>query len=206
MPTASTRTKPLYRMLLLGATLAVVVPLMQAMATGAIPAGPIRTLLLLALFGAAVMAALIAKQQLDKRAATRRVTELLNFFDDVSLLRPRAQAARAILATEPANDLERKALIAVSQCLAELATGVIEATPEGRSAVLAHPIVGAWFRALAATPLPLTFSAEQRRALQSLFVDVGVTPGRREPLDEGSRALLERDAVLFRADDDVRIF
>jgi hypothetical protein len=111
-----------------------------------------------------------------------------------------------MLAGEPSNDVERRALVAVSHCLAELATSVADATPEGRSAVLAHPIVGAWLRALAVTPLALTFSAEQRSALQRLFVDVGASTNRREPLDEGSRALLERDAVLFRQEEAERIF
>ena len=206
MQTTEGRTRPLYRMMLLGATLSIVVPLMQAMATGAIPAGPIRTMLLLSLGATALLAAHGGKQHLDRRAATRRVNELLNFFDDVSLLRPRAQAARAMLAGEAANEVERRALVAVSQCLAELATGVADATPEGRSAVLAHPIVGAWLRALAVTPITLAFNAEQRKALQSLFVAVGAPANRREPLDDGSRALLERDAVLFRSEEAERIF
>ena len=206
MQTTEGRTRPLYRMMLLGATLSIVVPLMQAMATGAIPAGPIRTVLLLSLGATAVLAAHSGKQHLDRRAARRRVTELLNFFDDVSLLRPRAQAARAMLAGEAASEVERRALVAVSQCLAELATGVAESTPEGRSAVMAHPIVGAWLRALAVTPISLAFNAEQRKALQSLFVAVGAPSNRREPLDEGSRALIERDAVLFRSEEAERIF
>ncbi len=201
------RIRPLYRMLLLGATLMVAVPLMQAMATGALPAGPVRTVLFLSLGAVALLAARGVQQRLARRAAARRVVELLNFFDDISLLRPRAQAARAVLAGEPANDAERRSLVAVSQCLAELACSVADGAPEGRSAVLAHPIVGAWLRALAVTPLPLTFNAEQRAALQALFVQVGAPANRREPLDDGSRALLERDAVLFRTEEaEERIF
>lgn len=200
------RSRLLYRMMLLGATLIVVVPLFRGMSNGAIPPGPIRTLLLVSLTASALLAARSIKQNLDKKAAARRVAELLNFFDDMSLLRPRAQAARAVLAGEPANETERKALVAVSQCLAELATSVSEGSPEGKSAVLAHPIVGAWLRALAVTSLPLTFNAEQRVALRKLFMAVGASSNRSDPLDEGSRALLERDAVLFRTEEAERIF
>lgn len=200
------RSRLLYRMMLLGATLIVVVPLLQGLSNGAIPPGPVRTLLLGSLAASALLAARSVKQTLDKKAAARRVTELLNFFDDMSMLRPRAQAARAILAAEPANETERRALVAVTQCLAELATSVSEGSPEGKSSVLAHPIVGAWLRALAVTSLPLAFSAEQRVALRKLFIAVGASSNRNEPLDDGSRALLERDAVLFRTEEAERIF
>ena len=122
MLTSDARTKPIFRMLLLGATLAVVIPLVQAMATGTLPAGT----------GAHAAAALAAARRLAwpsgprakslaRRAAVRRATEYVNFFDDLSLLRPRAQAARAMLAGEPANDVERRSVVAVSQCLAEMA-------------------------------------------------------------------------------------
>lgn len=200
-------TKPIYRMLLLGATLAVVIPLMQAMVPGALPAGPIRTLLLLAMACAALLAARAGKRALDRRAAVRRVTEFLRFFDDMSLLRPRAHAARAMLAESCSNDVERRSLVAVSQCLGELARAVHDGGPEGRSSLLAHAVVGAWFRALAVTTIPLSFDAPQREALQQLFKDVGAATNRRDPLDEGSRALLERDAVMFRSEEaEARIF
>jgi len=200
------RSRLLYRMMLLGATLLIVVPLFQGLSNGAIPPGPVRTLLLVSLAAATLLAARSVKQTLDRKAAARRVLELLHFFDDISLLRPRAQAARAMLAGEPANETERRALVAVTQCLAELAMSVSEGSVEGRSSVLAHPVVGAWLRALAVTPLPLTFNAEQRVALQRLFVEVGASSNRREPLDDGSRALLERDAVSFRQEEAERIF
>jgi hypothetical protein len=131
---------------------------------------------------------------------------MVRFFDDISLLRPRAQAARAMLAGAPSNDVERKAVVAVSQFLGEMARSVAEGTAEGKSAVLAHPIVGAWLRALAVTPIPVSFDGAQRSSLQQLFRDVGAARTRSEPLDEGSRALLERDAVMFRADEAERIF
>ncbi len=203
---SDSRTKPIFRMLLLGATLAVVIPLLQAMVTGALPSGPIRTLLLLSLGVAALLAVRSIKQAVDKRGAVKRVTEYLNFFDDVSLLRPRAQAARAMLAGEASSDLERRSLVAVTQCLGELACAVQDGGPEGRGALLAHSIVGAWFRALAVTPIPLSFDEAQRAALKAVFVDVGAPVNRRDALDEGSRALLERDAVLFRGETAERIF
>jgi hypothetical protein len=207
MSTASRRTRPIVRMMLFGATLAVVVPIMRGMISGAIPSGPIRLLLLTTLFGVVALGVLTARRHHALKAATRRTTELLRFFDDISMLRPRAQAARALIAGAPANDLERRALTAVCQFLGELATSVVEGTPEGRSAVLAHPIVGAWYRALAVTPIPVSFDATQRKALSQLFVDVGAPRSRSEPLDEGSRALLERDAVMFRTEEtDARIF
>lgn len=206
MLTSDARTKPIFRMLLLGGTLAIVIPLLQSMATGALPAGPLRTLLLLSLVFAAVLAFRVAASALKRRTAVRRATEYLGFFDDMSLLRPRSQAARAMLAGEPANDVERRSLMAVSQCLGEMALAVAEGGPEARSAVLAHPIVGAWFRALAVTPITLSFNAEQRAALQALFVSVGAAGSRRTPLDDGSRALIERDAVMFRGDNEDRIF
>ncbi len=194
-------------MMLFGATLAVVVPIMKGMSSGAIPSGPIRFLLFTMLFGVVALAVLMVRRQHALSAATRRTTELLRFFDDVSMLRPRAQAARALLAAAPANDVERRALSAVSQFLAEIATSVAEGTPEGRSAALAHPIVGAWYRALAVTPIPVSFDASQRAALSKLFADMGASRSRSEPLDEGSRALLERDAVMFRTEEtDARIF
>lgn len=200
-------TKPIFRMLLLGATLAVVIPLMQGMATGALPSGPVRTLLLLSLVMAAALALRTVKRSLDQRAAVRRVTEFLHFFDDMSLLRPRAHAARAILAAECHSDVERRSLVAVTQCLGELARAVQDGGSEGRSALLAHAVVGAWLRALAVTPIPVSFDAPQREALQRLFKDVGAATNRREPLDEGSRALLERDAVMFRSEEaEARIF
>lgn len=205
MTTTESRSRPLLRMLLLSATIAITLPLMQGMVTGSIQGGT-RVILLGALGLFAVLAVRLLRQRLSQQASVRRVKELLNFFDDVSLLRPRAQAARAMLAGAPANDVEKKSLVAVTQCLAELAVGVSESTPEGRSHVLAHPVVGAWLRALAVTPQSLSFDAAQRTALQSLFVDVGAPSNRREPLDEGSRALLERDAVLFRVDEAERIF
>jgi hypothetical protein len=206
MATTDARTKPIFRMLLLAGTLAVVVPLMQAMTTGALPAGPVRTLLLVSLAAAVFIGFSAVRKSLAVKASTRRVTEYLTFFDDISLLRPRSQAARAMLAGAPSNDLERRSLVAVSQCLAELASSVADGGPEGRSAVLAHPIVGAWLRALAVTPIPLSFDAAQRTALQALFVDVGAPQKQREPLDDGSRALLERDAVMFRSEEAERIF
>jgi hypothetical protein len=206
MLTSDARTKPIYRMLLLGGTLAVVIPLLQAMATGALPAGPVRTLLLLSLAAAAWLAFRATAKGLKRRTAVRRAKEYLTFFDDISLLRPRSQAARAMLAGEAANDVERRSLVAVSQCLGEMASAVAEGGPDARSAVLAHPIVGAWFRALAVTPITLSFNAEQRTALQAVFVDVGAASNRREPLDGGSRALIERDAVLFRGEEAERIF
>jgi hypothetical protein len=194
-------------MMLFGVTLAVVVPVMKGLTSGAIPSGPIRVLLFSMLFGVVVLGVLLIRRRHALTAATRRTTELLRFFDDVSMLRPRAQAARALLASEPANDVERRALKAMTQCLAEIATSVVEGTPEGRSAVLAHPIVGAWYRALAVTPIPVSFDATQRKALSQLFMDVGAPRSRSEPLDEGSRALLERDAVMFRTEEtDARIF
>jgi hypothetical protein len=194
-------------MMLFGATLAVVVPIMKGLTSGAIPSGPIRFLLFAMLFGVVAVIVLMVKRQHALSAATRRTTELLRFFDDVSMLRPRAQASRALLAGTPANDVERRALTAVSQFLAEIATSVAEGTPEGRSAVLAHPIVGAWYRSLAVTPIPVSFDAAQRKALSQLFLDMGAPRSRSEPLDEGSRALLERDAVMFRTEEtDARIF
>jgi len=199
------RSRPIVRMLLLSATIAISLPLMQGMVTGAIQGGT-RVILLGALGLFALLAVRLLRQRLSQQASVRRVKELLNFFDDVSLLRPRAQAARAMLAGAPANEVEKRSLVAVTQCLAELAVGVAESTPEGRGYVLAHPIVGAWLRALAVTPQSLSFDAAQRTALQTLFVEVGAPSNRREPLDEGSRALLERDAVLFRADEAERIF
>jgi len=207
MSTASRRTRPLVRLLLFGTTLSVVVPVLKGMMSGAIPSGPIRVLLLAMLFGVVVLGVLMVRRSHALSAATRRTTELLRFFDDVSMLRPRAQAARALLAAAPANDVERRALTAVSQFLGEIATSVAAGTPDGRSAVLAHPIVGAWFRALAVSPIPVRFDAAQRTALSRLFVDVGAPRSRSEPLDEGSRALLERDAVMFRTEEaDARIF
>jgi hypothetical protein len=203
-PTAKSRT--LTRVLLLSATLTVVVPVMRGMMTGAIPAGPVRLVLIGSLVGAAVMGLLALRRVNEQRAATRRTTEMVRFFDDISLLRPRAQAARAMLAGAPSNDVERKAVVAVSQFLGELARSVAEGTAEGKSAVLAHPIVGAWLRALAVTPIPVSFDGAQRSSLQQLFRDVGAARTRSEPLDEGSRALLERDAVMFRADEAERIF
>jgi hypothetical protein len=180
---------------------------MKGLTSGAIPSGPIRVLLFSMLFGVVVLGVLLIRRRHALTAATRRTTELLRFFDDVSMLRPRAQAARALLASEPANDVERRALKAMTQCLAEIATSVVEGTPEGRSAVLAHPIVGAWYRALAVTPIPVSFDATQRKALSQLFMDVGAPRSRSEPLDEGSRALLERDAVMFRTEEtNARIF
>lgn len=205
MATSDTRSRSLFRMLLLSATIAATLPLMQGMATGAIQ-GVTRVLLLGSIALAAMLAMRILKQRLKQKASVRRVKELLNFFDDVSLLRPRAQAARAMLAGEPSSDLERRSLVAVTQCLAEMAVAVSESTSAGRGHVLAHPVAGAWLRALAVTPQALSFSAQQRSALQSLFSEVGAPVNRREPLDDGSRALLERDAVLFRADDSERIF
>lgn len=192
-------------MLLLSATIAITLPLMQGMVEGSI-AGGTRVILLGALGLSAVLGVRMLRQRLLQQASVRRVKELLNFFDDVSLLRPRAQAARAMLAGAPSNDVEQRSLVAVTQCLAELAVGVAESTPEGRRHVLAHPVVGAWMRALAVTPQSLSFDAAQRTALQTLFLDVGAPANRREPLDDGSRALLERDAVLFRADEAERIF
>lgn len=205
MITTESSTRPLLRMLLLSATIAVTLPLMQGMATGSIQ-GATRVILLGALGLFAALSVRLLRQRVAQKASVRRVKELLNFFDDISLLRPRAQAARAMLAGAPANDVEKRSLVAVTQCLAELAVGVAESAPEGRSHVLAHPLVGAWLRALAVTPQPLSFDASQRKALQALFVDVGAPVNRREPLDDGSRALLERDAVLFRADEAERIF
>lgn len=194
-------------MMLFGATLAVVVPIMKGLTSGAIPSGPIRFLLFAMLFGVVALIVLMVRRRHALSAATRRTTELLRFFDDVSMLRPRAQASRALLAAAPANDAERRALSAVSQFLAEIATSVAEGTPEGRSAVLAHPIAGAWYRAIAVTPIPVSFDASQRSALSKLFVDMGAPRSRSEPLDEGSRALLERDAVMFRTEEtDARIF
>ncbi len=192
-------------MLLLSATIAITLPLMQGMVEGSIQGGT-RVILLGALGLFAVLAVRSLRQRLSQQASVRRVKELLNFFDDVSLLRPRAQAARAMLAGAPANEVEKRSLVAVTQCLAELAVGVAESTPEGRSYVMAHPVAGAWLRALAVTPQSLSFDTAQRAALQTLFVDVGAPSNRREPLDDGSRALLERDAVLFRADEAERIF
>jgi len=207
MSPASRRSRPLVRLLLFGATLAVVVPIMHGMMSGAIPSGPIRLLLLTTLFGVVVLGVLTARRHHALQAATRRTTELLRFFDDISMLRPRAQAARALIAGTPANDLERRALAAVSQFLAEMATSVVDGTPDGRSAVLAHPIVGAWYRALAVTPMAVPFDANQRHALLQLFTDVGAPRSRTESLDDGSRALLERDAVMFRTTEtDARIF
>ncbi len=199
------KSRPLYRLLLLSATISVVLPLMQGMATGAIQ-GATRALLIASLLTVGFLGFRLMQQRVAQRASVRRVNELLRFFDDMSLLRARAQAARALLAGEPANEVERKALVAVSQCLAELARAVAESTAEGRSSVLAHPIVGAWLRALAVTPQALSYDEAQRAALKTLFVDVGAPSNRREPLDEGSRALLERDAVLFRAEEAERIF
>lgn len=194
-------------MIMFSATLAVVVPIMKGLSSGAIPSGPIRFLLFAMLFGVVALVVLMVRRRHALSAATRRTTELLRFFDDVSMLRPRAQAARALLASEPASDVERRALTAVSQFLAEIATSVAEGTPEGRSAVLAHPIAGAWYRALAVTPIPVRFDAAQRKALSQLFVDMGAPRVRSEPLDEGSRALIERDAVMFRTEEtDARIF
>jgi hypothetical protein len=201
MTATNARTKPIYRLLLLGATMAVVIPIMRGMSTGALPAGPVRTLLLLTLASATLLGIASFRQHLSKQAAARRVKEFLVFFDDMSLLRPRSQAARALLAGEPANDMERRSIVAVTQCLGEMACAVADGGPEGRSEVLAHPIVGAWLRALAVTPITLSFTEEQRTALKSLFVDVGASSNRREPLDDGSRALLERDAVLFRGEE-----
>ncbi len=199
------RSRPIVRMLLLSATIAITLPLMQGMVTGAIQGGT-RIIVLGALGLFAILGVRLLRKQLSQKASVRRVKELLSFFDDVSLLRPRAQAARAMLAGAPANEVEKRSLVAVTQCLAELAVGVAESTADGRSHVLAHPVVGAWLRALAVTPQSLSFDAAQRNALQSLFIDVGAPSNRRESLDEGSRALLERDAVLFRADDAERIF
>jgi hypothetical protein len=207
MPASSSRTSASFgRLLLFGVTLAVVVPVFRGLRSGAIPPGPIRVLLLASLLGAFVMGLLMLRRHLALKAATRRTTELVRFFDDLSLLRPRAQAARALLAGEPANEVERKALVAVSQFLGETARSVADGTLEGKSAVLAHPIMGAWLRALAVTPIPVAFDAAQRSALQALFRDVGAARTRSEPLDDGSRALLERDAVMFRTDEVERIF
>ena len=193
--------------MLFAVTLAVVVPLFKAMSAGALPAGPVRLLLFVSLGGGVVLGAMTYRRHVVQRAGTRRTTELLRFFDDISMLRPRAQAARALLAAAPTNEAERKALVAVSQFLGELARSVHEGTPEGRSAVLAHPIVGAWLRALAVTPVPLSFPPAERAALQALFPQVGAAKSRSEQLDDGSRALLERDAVMFRTEEaEARIF
>jgi len=207
MPAAARRSRPFFRFVLFSTTLSLVVAIMRGMTSGAIPSGPIRLLLVAMLFGVVVLGVLLLRRHHALSTATRRTTELLRFFDDISMLRPRAQAARALIAGTPANDLERRALSAVSQFLAEIATSVAEGTPEGRSAVLAHPIAGAWYRALAVTPIPVSFDAAQRSALSKLFVDMGAPRSRSEPLDEGSRALLERDAVMFRTEEtDARIF
>jgi hypothetical protein len=207
MPASPTSARALQRLVLFGATIALVVPLMRGISSGAIPPGPVRFVLVSAFIGAGVMGLLAFRRHLAHNAATRRTTEMVRFFDDISLLRPRAQAARALLAGAPANDVERKALVAVSQFLGELAQSVADGTPDGRSAVLAHPFLGAWLRALAVTPIPVAFADAQRSALQTLFRDVGAARSRSESLDEGSRALLERDAVMFRTDDaDARIF
>lgn len=207
MSASKTSLRALQRFLLFGVTLLLVVPLMRGMSSGEIPPGPVRFVLVGALIGAGVMGLLALRRHLAQHAATRRTTEMVRFFDDISLLRPRAQAARALLAGAPANDVERKALVAVSQFLGELARSVADGTDDGRRAVLAHPFLGAWLRALAVTPIPVAFDDAQRSALQALFRDVGAARSRSEPLDEGSRALLERDAVMFRSDEaDARIF
>jgi hypothetical protein len=208
MPTsAPAPSRALQRLVLFGATLVLVVPLLRGLSSGAIPPGPVRVVVVGSFLGAAVTGLLAFRRHLAHGAATRRTTELLRLFDDLSLLRPRAQAARALLAGAPANEVERKALVAVSLCLGELAQSVADGTPEGRRAVLAHPFVGAWLRAIAVTPIPVAFADSQRSSLQALCRDVGAARSRRDPLDEGSRALLERDAVMFRADEaDVRIF
>lgn len=207
MSAATRRARPFFRFVLFSTTLSLVVAILKGMTSGAIPSGPIRLLLFAMLFGVVALGVLLMRRHHTLSTATRRTTELLRFFDDVSMLRPRAQAARALLAAAPANEVERRALTAVSQFLAEIATSVAEGTPEGRSAALAHPIVGAWYRALAVTPIPVSFDAPQRKALSQLFVDMGASRSRSEPLDEGSRALLERDAVMFRTEEtDARIF
>lgn len=207
MSSSPTTPRALQRLLLFGATLLFVVPLLRGMSSGAIPPGPVRFVLVGSLVGAGVMGLLAMRRHLAHQAATRRTTELVRFFDDISLLRPRAQAARALLSGAPASEVERKALVAVSQFLGELARSVADGTPEGRRAVLAHPFLGAWLRAIAVTPIPVAFEEAQRSALQALFRDVGAARSRSEPLDDGSRALLERDAVMFRTDEaDARIF
>jgi hypothetical protein len=207
MPASPASSRALQRLVLFGATLLLVVPLLRGMTSGAIPPGPVRFVLVGALLGAGGMGLLALRRHLAGKAATRRTTELVRFFDDMSLLRPRAQAARALLAGTPGTDVEHQALVAVSQFLGTLARSVAEGTPEGRSTVLAHPFLGAWLRALAVTAIPVSFDDAQRTALQALFRDVGAARSRSEGLDEGSRALLERDAVMFRTDEaDVRIF
>lgn len=207
MPASPTSPRALRRLLLFGATLLFVVPLLRGISSGAIPPGPVRFVLVGSLVGAALMGLLALRRHLANEAATRRTAELVRFFDDISLLRPRAQAARALLGGAPSSEVERKAMVAVSQFLGELARSVAEGTPDGRRAVLAHPFLGAWLRAIAVTPIPVAFDEAQRSALQALFRDVGAARSRSEPLDDGSRALLERDAVMFRTDEaDARIF
>jgi hypothetical protein len=198
---AADRLRPILRLLLLSTSVSVVVAVIQMVRSSGLSTGMGALVLVVMLGAVAFVGARLIGGRMRQRAAVRRVEELLRFFDDLSLLRPRAEAARALLAGAPSNDTERRALHAVSQWLGTLAEAVRDAPPEGRSTVFAHPLVGAWMRALAVTTITLPLDAAQRAALAPLQRDLGAAADRRDGLDAGSRALLERDAVLFRPEE-----